>query len=73
MKVLRLKMKIEALTTAAAMIEEIAGGGLTNDDLEITEKEFEVFLSECSKLGKSLSKRAARIYQKNSQDLESNQ
>ena len=73
MKNLRFQMKIEALTTAAAMIEEISGGGLSCDDLNVSEEEFQVFLSECSKLGKRLNKQAIRLLEKHKAKLEQSQ
>lgn len=70
---LRFKMKIEALATAAVMIDEIAAGGLTNEHLGISEKEFEVFLSECLKLGKRLNKQAIRLLEKRRDKQEQSQ
>ncbi|QXR26992.1 hypothetical protein [Acinetobacter junii] len=73
MKELRFRMKIEALTTAAVMIDEISAGGLTNEHLGISEEEFEVFLSECSKLGRSLNRQAIRLLEKRKDKREQSQ
>ncbi|RZF53670.1 hypothetical protein EXE30_06760 [Acinetobacter halotolerans] len=73
MKDLRFNMKIEALTTAAVMIDEISAGGLTNEHLGLSEEEFQVFLSECSKLGKSLNKQAIRLLKKRRDNQEQSQ
>ncbi|WP_457971078.1 hypothetical protein [Acinetobacter calcoaceticus] len=61
MKQFRQLMRIEALTTAASLIEEIASGGLESDDLDFTQEEFRIFLSECSKLGRKLNRQAERL------------
>ncbi|MFW2055771.1 hypothetical protein F4U02_08850 [Acinetobacter haemolyticus] len=73
MNELRFLMKIEALTTAASLIRDIAEGGLTYEDTDLTEEEFEVFLSECSKLGKSLNKQSIRLLEKRRDKLEQSQ
>jgi hypothetical protein len=64
MKQFRQLMKIEALTTAASMIEDIASGGLEREDLDFTQEEFRIFLSECSKLGRKLNRQAERLQSK---------
>lgn len=60
---LRILMRIESLTTAAAMIDELDGGGLTVDDTGLTEKAYEIFLSENRKLAKRLNRQASKLYQ----------
>lgn len=63
MSKLRILMRIESLTTAAAMIDELDGGGLTVDDTGLTEREYEIFLAENKKLAKRLNRQASKLYQ----------
>lgn len=46
------------------MIEDIASGGLEREDLDFTQEEFRIFLSECSKLGRKLNRQAERLQNK---------
>ena len=55
-------MRIQSLTTAAAMIDELEGGGLTVDDTDLTEEAYEIFLAENRKLAKRLNRQADKLY-----------
>ena len=69
MNALRVRMKIEAIQTASSMVESIHEGGMDRYDLNMTEEEFYVFISECSKLSKKLDKESEKLLNKYSKIL----
>lgn len=59
---LRRELRITSLLTAADMIHDMHQGGMTPDDMDMTEEQFKIFCEENIRTSKVLMRMARKLY-----------